>query len=328
MSRNIDPQGNHLIAALSEPERLRWSQDLEWVDMPLGQVLYEPGAMMEYVYFPVTSIVSLLYVTAQGESSELAMVGNEGVVGVSLFMGGGSTPSRGVVQCAGEGFRMRSQALKACFDRDAQVQLLMLRYTQSLITQMAQTAVCNRHHSLESQLCKRLLLSLDRLAGSAVMMTQELMASMMGVRREGVSVAAFRLQRAGLIRYSRGCIEVLDRSALEQRTCECYAVVKHECDRLLEGPSTRPARPSYAIAPRRPIVALDDAVASDARAAIAPIATARASSPAPRIAFEAARKRRSTVDDRTAGPRAGVDAFGAMSAIMAGARSAAEALAY
>ena len=335
MSRNIDPQGNHLIAALGEPERQRWSRDLEWVDMPLGQVLYEPGATMEYVYFPVTSIVSLLYVTAQGESSELAMVGNEGVVGVSLFMGGGSTPSRGVVQCAGQGFRMRSRALKASFDRDASVQLLMLRYTQSLITQMAQTAVCNRHHSLESQLCKRLLLSIDRLAGSAVMMTQELMASMMGVRREGVSVAAFRLQRAGLIRYSRGCIEVLDRSALEQRTCECYAVVKHECDRLLEDPSTRPVRPLYAVAPRRPIVALDDAVSPDARvadpvdrAAIAPLAAARASSSVPRIAFEAARQRRSTVDDRAAEPRAGVAAFVAMSAIVAGARSAAKALAH
>ena len=233
MSRFADPLGNHLVGALSAADGPRWAGELEWTGMPLGSVLYESGSTMDYVYFPVTSIVSLLYITEGGSSSEIAVVGNEGMVGVSLFMGGGSTPSRGVVQCAGEGFRMKARTLKSSFDGSPDVQLLLLKYTQSLITQMSQTAVCNRHHSLEAQVCKRLLLSLDRLSSSALMMTHELIASMLGVRREGVSVAAFRLQRDGLIRYSRGCIEVLDRHGLERRACECYGVLKRECARLL-----------------------------------------------------------------------------------------------
>lgn len=235
MSRFTDPLGNHLVAALCAADGPRWTRELEWTDMPLGTVLYESGSTMDYVYFPVTSIVSLLYITEAGASSEIAVVGNEGVVGVSLFMGGGSTPSRGVVQCAGEGFRMPAKTLQSSFDGSPQVQRLLLKYTQSLITQMSQTAVCNRHHSLEAQLCKRLLLSLDRLSSNAMMMTQELIANMLGVRREGVSVAAFKLQRDGVIRYSRGCIEVLDRPGLESRACECYGVVKRECTRLLPG---------------------------------------------------------------------------------------------
>ena len=201
--------------------------------MPLGQVLYESGGTMQHVYFPTTAIVSLLYVMENGASAEIAVVGNEGIVGVSLFMGGGSTPSRAVVQSAGEGFRLNAQALKDEFDQAGPVLHLLLRYTQALITQMAQTAVCNRHHALDQQLCRWLLLSLDRLQSNELVMTQELIANMLGVRREGVTECALKLQKAGLIRYIRGRITVLDRLGLEQRTCECYAVVKKEYDRLL-----------------------------------------------------------------------------------------------
>jgi CRP-like cAMP-binding protein len=201
--------------------------------MPLGQVLYESGAMLTHVYFPTTSIVSLLYVMENGASAEIAVVGNEGIVGISLFMGGESTPSRAVVQSAGHGFRLEAQLMKNEFHRAGPVLHLLLRYTQALITQMSQTAVCNRHHSLDQQLCRWLLLSLDRLQGDELVMTQELIANMLGVRREGVTEAAVRLQHAGLISYARGHITVLDRSGLEKRTCECYAVVKKEYDRLL-----------------------------------------------------------------------------------------------
>ena len=232
MAHSRDPLKNHLLAALPDAEWQRWLPQLEEVDMPLGEVLYESGSTLEHVYFPVTSIVSLLYVMENGASAEIAVVGNEGLVGISLFMGGGSTPSRAVVQSAGQGFRLKAQIVKDEFNR-APVLHLLLRYTQALITQMAQTAACNRHHSLDQQLCRWLLLSLDRLQGSELVMTQELIANMLGVRREGVTEAALKLQKAGLIRYARGHIIVLDRTGLEQRTCECYAVVKKEYDRLL-----------------------------------------------------------------------------------------------
>ena len=227
-----NPRDNHLIAALPDAEWQRWSSQLEWVDLPLGTVLYEAGTTLGHVYFPTTAIVSLLYVMENGASAEIAIVGNEGVVGISLFMGGESTPSRAVVQSAGEGFRLTAAAIKDEFNR-APVLHLLLRYTQALITQMAQTAVCNRHHSLDQQLCRWLLLSLDRLNGSELVMTQELIANMLGVRREGVTEAALKLQQMGLIRYSRGRISVLDRPGLERLSCECYAVVKKEYDRLL-----------------------------------------------------------------------------------------------
>ena len=228
-----DPKRNHLLAALPEAESERWLSKLEWVAMPLGNVLYESGKTLSHVYFPTTAIVSLLYVMENGASAEIAVVGNEGIVGVSLFMGGGSTPSRAVVQSAGEGFRLSANALKVEFNLAGLVQRLLLRYTQALITQMAQTAVCNRHHSLDQQLCRWLLLSLDRLQGNELVMTQELIANMLGVRRESVTECAVKLQDAGLIRYTRGRITVLDRPGLERRTCECYAVVKKEYDRLL-----------------------------------------------------------------------------------------------
>ena len=224
---------NHLLAALPEAEWARWLPQLEWVDMPLGLVLHESGKPMSHVYFPTTSIVSLLYVMENGASAEIAIVGNEGLVGVSLFMGGGSTPSRAVVQSAGQGYRLNAAAMKAEFERSGPVLHLLLRYTQALITQMAQTAVCNRHHSLDQQLCRWLLLSLDRLHGSELVMTQELIANMLGVRREGVTEAALKVQDAGLIKYARGHITVLNRPGLEKRSCECYAVVKKEYDRLL-----------------------------------------------------------------------------------------------
>lgn len=224
---------NHLLAALPGDELARWLPWLEPVDMPLGLVLYESGRTLSHVYFPTTSIVSLLYVMENGASAEIAVVGCDGLVGISLFMGGESTPSRAVVQSAGQGIRLRSQAMKEEFNRAGPVMHLLLRYTQALITQMAQTAVCNRHHSLDQQLCRWLLLSLDRLSGSELVMTQELIANMLGVRREGVTEAALKLQSSGLIRYARGHISVLDRAGLEERTCECYAVVKREYDRLL-----------------------------------------------------------------------------------------------
>ena len=229
----LDPRRNQLLAALPEPEWARWKAALEWVDLELGQVLYESGSTLSHVYFPTTAIVSLLYVLENGASAEIAVVGNEGIVGVSLFMGGGSTPSRAVVQSAGRGLRLSARRMKDEFDRAGPVLHLLLRYTQALITQMAQTAVCNRHHSLDQQLCRWLLLSMDRLEGNQLVMTQELIANMLGVRREGVTESALNLQRAKLIRYARGRIVVLDRQGLEQRTCECYAVVKREYDRLL-----------------------------------------------------------------------------------------------
>jgi CRP-like cAMP-binding protein len=235
MTASPDPKKNQLLAALPEAEWQRWLPQLEWVELPLGQVLYESGSTLSHVYFPITAIVSLLYVMENGASAEIAVVGNEGIVGISLFMGGESTPSRAVVQSAGQGFRLKAQAMKDEFNRAGPVLHLLLRYTQALITQMTQTAVCNRHHSLDQQLCRWLLLSLDRLQGSELVMTQELIANMLGVRREGVTEGALRLQQAGLIRYARGRISVLDRQGLEERTCECYAVVKKEYDRLLPG---------------------------------------------------------------------------------------------
>ena len=231
--RSPDPTQNHLLAALPDPEWQRWQPQLERVEMPLGQVLYEAGTTLSHVYFPTTAIVSLLYVMENGASAEIAVVGNEGIVGISLFMGGDSTSSRAVVQSAGLGLRLKAQIMKDDFNRAGPVLHLLLRYTQALITQMAQTAVCNRHHSLDQQLCRWLLLSLDRLQGNELVMTQELIANMLGVRREGVTEGALKLQQAGLIRYARGHISVLDRIGLEKRSCECYAVVKKEYDRLL-----------------------------------------------------------------------------------------------
>jgi CRP-like cAMP-binding protein len=228
-----DPKHNQLLAALPEAEWQRWLPQLEAVEMPLGEVLYEPGSTLSHVYFPTTSIVSLLYVMENGASAEIAVVGYEGIVGISLFMGGESTPSRAVVQSAGQGFRLPSQVIKGEFNHSGPVMHLLLRYTQALITQMAQTAVCNRHHSVDQQLCRWLLLSLDRLATNELSMTQELIANMLGVRREGVTEAAGKLQGVGLIRYHRGRITVLDRPGLEARSCECYQVVKTEFDRLL-----------------------------------------------------------------------------------------------
>jgi CRP-like cAMP-binding protein len=228
----LDPKTNHLLAALPPEEWKRWLPQLEAVTMPLGEVLYESGGVLTHVYFPTTAIVSLLYVLENGSSAEIAVVGNEGIVGISLFMGGESTPSRAVVQSAGSGFRLKSQTMKDEFLRPPVLHLL-LRYTQALITQMAQTAVCNRHHSLDQQLCRWLLLSLDRLRGNELAMTQELISNMLGVRREGVTESALKLQKSGLIRYVRGHITVLDRPGIEKRSCECYAVVKREYDRLL-----------------------------------------------------------------------------------------------
>jgi CRP-like cAMP-binding protein len=228
-----DPKTNHLLASLPSAEWRRLEPHLERVELPLGKVLYESGDTMRHVYFPTDTIVSLLYVMESGASAEIGVVGNEGIVGIALFMGGGSTPSRAVVQSAGEGLRLKAQIIKDEFDRSGPVMHLLLRYTQALITQMSQTAVCNRHHSLDQQLCRWLLLSLDRLQGTTLTMTQELIANMLGVRREGVTESALKLQRAGLINYARGHIAVLDRPGLEKRCCECYAVVKREYERLL-----------------------------------------------------------------------------------------------
>jgi CRP-like cAMP-binding protein len=226
------PDQNQLLAALPADERELWRPELEPVELKLGDVLYESGGKMTHVWFPTTAIVSLLYVMENGASAEIAVVGHEGIVGISLFMGGESTPSRAVVQSAGKGFRLPAKQIQEHFKR-APVMHLMLRYTQALITQMAQTAVCNRHHTLDQQLCRWLLLSLDRLSGSELVMTQELIANMLGVRREGVTESATKLQKSGLIQYSRGRITVLDRRGLEERSCECYEVVKKEYDRLL-----------------------------------------------------------------------------------------------
>jgi CRP-like cAMP-binding protein len=227
------PRDNHLLAALPAPVYERLLPDLETVAMPLGLSVYESGAVQGFVYFPTDSIVSLLYVLESGASAEIAVTGSEGLVGISLFMGGETTPSRAVVQSAGRGYRLRGAHLKREFEGGGALQHLLLRYTQALITQMTQTAVCNRHHSVDQQLCRWLLLSLDRLPSNVLVMTQELIANMLGVRREGVTEAAGKLQVEGLIEYSRGKITVLDRPRLEARVCECYAVVKKEYDRLL-----------------------------------------------------------------------------------------------
>ncbi len=233
MSGSVAYRKNRLLSALPNDMWLRWRRQLEFVEMPLAHVLYEPGVKMEHLYFPITAIVSLLYVMHNGASAEIAVVGNEGLVGVSIFMGGESTPSRAVVQSAGTGCRVRAQFLMEEFNQAGPVLHLCLRFTQALLTQMAQTAVCNRHHSLDQQLCRWLLLSLDRLQGNELLMTQELIANMLGVRREGVTEAALKLQNAKLISYARGKITILDRPGLELRTCECYAVVKREYARLL-----------------------------------------------------------------------------------------------
>src|SRR6266851_1269477 len=227
------PHQNHLLAALPASDYKRLASHLELVSMKLGDVLYESGIQLRYVYFPTTSFLSLLYVMEDGASAEIAIVGNEGVLGISLFMGGETTPSRAVVQSAGHAFRLKAALLKNEFGRFGPTMHLLLRYTQALITQMAQTAVCNRHHSVDQQLCRWLLLSLDRLQTNELSMTQELIANMLGVRREGVTEAAGKLQDARLIRYRRGKITVLDRPGLEARSCECYQVVKTEFDRLL-----------------------------------------------------------------------------------------------
>jgi len=233
MVSKVDPRQNRLLAALDDADRERFAEHLVPVDMPLGEVLYESGSDVTRVYFPTTSIVSLLYVMEDGASAEIAVIGNEGIVGISVFMGGHSTPSRAVVQSAGQGLRLNAGLLMQEFNRAGPALRLLLRYTQALITQMTQTAVCNRHHSLDQQLCRWLLLSLDRVQSDELVMTQDLIANMLGVRREGVTEAAGHLQQAGLIRYRRGHIKVLDRPGLERRTCECYAVVKEEYDRLL-----------------------------------------------------------------------------------------------
>lgn len=237
----LEPVHNHLLAALPEAALKRLSPYLEEISMPLGKVLYEPGDKMRHVYFPTDCIVSLLYVMESGASAEISVVGKEGLVGISLFMGGESTSSRALVQSAGTCYRLPGQRLVDEFNRHGDLMSLVLRYTQALITQMAQTAVCNRHHSIDQQLCRWLLLSLDRLNSNHLVMTQELIANMLGVRREGVAEAAGKLQKLGVIEYRRGHIRVLDRPRLEQMSCECYAVVKKESDRLLSHRSPLPA---------------------------------------------------------------------------------------
>ena len=228
------PKDNYLLAALPPEVFDRLLPNLKPIDMPLGKVIYEPGIELDHVYFPVPGcIISMLYVMTDGSSAEIAVVGDEGMVGIALFMGGDTTPSRALVQSAGQAFQLKGNELKKEFERHSGLQHLLLRYTQALITQMAQTAVCNRHHSVQQQLCRWLLLSLDRLATNELTMTQELIANMLGVRREGVTEAAGKLQARGLISYSRGRITVLDRAGLEAQVCECYAVVKKEYDRLL-----------------------------------------------------------------------------------------------
>jgi CRP-like cAMP-binding protein len=233
MTNIHQPNQNHLLAALPAAELERVSADLELVPMRLGEMLYEPGGQLQYAYFPSTCIVSLHYVMESGASAEAAGVGNEGMLGISLFMGGNTTASSAVVQTAGHGYRLKRHVLKQEFDRAGLFQRLLLRYTQALMTQMSQTAVCNRHHSIEQQLCRWLLLTLDRLPSNELIMTQELVASMLGVRREGITEAAGKLQSAGFISYRRGHISVLNRAGLESHTCECYAVVKKELARLL-----------------------------------------------------------------------------------------------
>jgi len=233
MSLAHNPNQNHLLAALPAAEFERLAAHLELVPLQLGEVLYEPDTQLQHAYFPTTAIVSLHYVMASGASAETAGVGNEGVVGIALFMGGETTPSSAVVQTAGHAYRLAARLMKQEFNRGGSMQQLMLRYTQALLTQMAQTAACNRHHTVEQQLCRWLLLTLDRVPTTELVMTQELIASMLGVRREGITEVAGKLQREGYIRYRRGHITVLDRSGLESRACECYAVVKKEMSRLL-----------------------------------------------------------------------------------------------
>jgi len=233
MQSVFNPKQNYLLAALSAQTFSRLEPHLERVSLPLGKSLYESGDTLRHVYFPADAIVSLLYVMENGASAEISVVGNEGLVGIAVFMGGESTPSRAIVQSAGHGYRLPGEQLKEEFNRHGELMMLLLRYTQALITQMAQTAVCNRHHAIDQQLCRWLLLSLDRLPGDQLRMTQELIANMLGVRREGVTDAAGKLQRLGVIEYNRGHIRVLDRARLEQLSCECYAVVKKETDRLL-----------------------------------------------------------------------------------------------
>jgi len=232
MTIQPSPLENHLLAALPESIKNRFFSQLELVELPLGEVIYESGDDLKHVYFPTDSIVSLLYVMENGASAEISVVGNDGIVGIAVFMGGVSTPSRAVVQSAGFAYRLSAEKLRKEFHSHGALMVLLLRYTQSLITQMSQTAVCNRHHSIEQQLCRWLLLSLDRLPGNELHMTQELIANMLGVRREGVTTAAGTLQKLNIIEYSRGKITVLDRSKLESMSCECYAVVKRESDRL------------------------------------------------------------------------------------------------
>ncbi|MGX1126310.1 CRP-like cAMP-binding protein [Pseudomonas sp. HLS-6 TE3448] len=233
MSERLHPLQNRLLAALPIEVQERLIPQLELVVLPLGKVVYESGDSLQYVYFPTDAIISLLYVMEDGASAEISVVGNEGLVGIAVFMGGESTPSRAIVQSAGHAYRLAGHRLKSEFNRHGEMMQLLLRYTQALITQMAQTAVCNRHHSIDQQLCRWLLLSLDRLPSNQLIMTQELIANMLGVRREGVTEAAGKLQKLGVIEYSRGHIEVLDRAKLEALCCECYAVVKKETDRLL-----------------------------------------------------------------------------------------------
>jgi len=247
MSLPHSPSQNHLLAALPAAEFARLAPHLELVPMPLGESLYEPGERLQHVFFPTTAIVSLLFVLESGASAEIAGVGNEGVLGISLFMGGDSTPSSAVVQTAGHGYRLQGKLLKEEFSRGGLMQRLLLRYTQALLTQMCQTAACNRHHSIEQQLCRWLLLTLDRLPTNELIMTQELVASALGVRREGITEAAGKLQRAGVIRYRRGHISVLERSGLEAGACECYAVVKNELGRLLSDVRYRQSASAIAV---------------------------------------------------------------------------------
>ncbi len=245
MIQNPSPNENQLIAALTAGVQDRLFPKLERVNLPLGKVLYESGDVLKHVFFPTDCIVSLLYVMENGASAEISVVGNEGMIGIAVFMGGESTPSRAIVQSAGEAYRLPQQKLMDEFNHSGEMRTLMLRYTQALITQMAQTAVCNRHHSIDQQLCRWLLLSLDRLPSNKLTMTQELIANMLGVRREGVTEAAGKLQKLGVINYQRGHITVLDRPLLEGLSCECYAVVKKECDRLLTYATPRPPTPVH-----------------------------------------------------------------------------------
>jgi len=242
-----DPRDNRLLAALAPADLAPWLPQLQWIPLPLGQLLYESGQEFAHVVFPTTAVVSLLYVTEDGTSVDISVVGNDGVVGVPLFMGAKSTPSRAVVIRAGHGLRLPRQAIMREFERAGPVTHLLLRYTQALMTQVAQTAVCNRYHSIDQQVCRWLLLNLDRQQGNDLLMTQELIGNMLGVRREGVTRAEQSLQKAGLIRCSRGHITVLDRAGLAARACECYAVVKHEYDRLLPEPAPARARPRHGL---------------------------------------------------------------------------------